>query len=232
MSTFGELLRYMPAVAAEEDAIPIDVGKCAKAAETPTVSIRDEQIHTLVQQLFFRHEAGAVRNVGFAPVEASLSTASLCLDVVKALAEECSYNVGLIDASIDGSSVQDELGIQSPKYEQVAWPIGPHLWLVPRRSWWPEAERRQPVTDQNLDRLRELMTEFDFSVACCSPVCWITERIGLNCDGLVLVLTANKTRRLVAAQIKERMGKIRVALLGTILAERVFPVPQGLYRSL
>jgi len=50
--------------------------------------------------------------------------------------------------------------------------------------------------------------------------------------GLVLVLTANKTRRLVAAQIKDQMSQARVPLLGTVLAERRFPVPQGLYRGL
>ena len=49
---------------------------------------------------------------------------------------------------------------------------------------------------------------------------------------LVLVLTANKTRRLVAAQIKDQLSKAQVPLLGTVLAERRFPVPKGLYRSL
>jgi Mrp family chromosome partitioning ATPase len=49
---------------------------------------------------------------------------------------------------------------------------------------------------------------------------------------MVLVLTANKTRRLVAAQIKEQLNKSQIALLGTVLVERRFPVPQGLYRSL
>jgi Mrp family chromosome partitioning ATPase len=48
----------------------------------------------------------------------------------------------------------------------------------------------------------------------------------------VLVLTANKTRRLVAAQIKDQLSKAQVPLLGTVLTERRFPVPQGLYRSL
>ena len=56
--------------------------------------------------------------------------------------------------------------------------------------------------------------------------------IGQTCDGLVLVLSANKTRRLVAAQIKDQLSKAQVPLLGTVLAERRFPVPRGLYRSL
>jgi Mrp family chromosome partitioning ATPase len=103
--------------------------------------------------------------------------------------------------------------------------------MVPRQSWLAESDG-QRVTDHNLSRLRDLTAEFDFSVLWCAPVSWLTTSIGQACDGLVLVLTANKTRRLVAAQIKDQLSKAEVPLLGTVLAERRFPVPQGLYRSL
>jgi Mrp family chromosome partitioning ATPase len=103
--------------------------------------------------------------------------------------------------------------------------------MVPRQSWLPDAGGRR-LTDHNLSRLRELTTEFDFSILWCAPVSWLTASIGQTCDGLVLVLTANKTRRLVAAQVKDQLNKAQVPLLGTVLAERRFPVPQGLYRSL
>jgi Mrp family chromosome partitioning ATPase len=103
--------------------------------------------------------------------------------------------------------------------------------MVPRQSWLPDAGGRR-LTDRNLSRLRELTTEFDFSILCCAPVSWLTASIVQTCDGLVLVLTANKTRRLVAAQIKDHLSKAQVPLLGTVLAERRFPVPQGLYRNL
>jgi Mrp family chromosome partitioning ATPase len=49
---------------------------------------------------------------------------------------------------------------------------------------------------------------------------------------MALVLTADKTRRLVAAQVKEQFTKAQIPLLGSILAERSFPVPQALYRNL
>jgi hypothetical protein len=230
MSTFGELLRELP-VHFEEAAIPIRAEVCAEAESSPATSIRDEQIHSLVQQLFFQPESGQVRNVGFTPVEASPQTAALCLDVARALAGEGKFDVGLIDASSGTALLHQQLQIPAPALTEVVWPISSRLWLVPLESWWPEADR-QPITDQNLERLRELMTEFDFCIVHCAPVSWLTARIGRNCDGLVVVLTANKTRRLVAAQIKDHLHKTKVPLLGTILEERRFPVPEGLYRSL
>jgi Mrp family chromosome partitioning ATPase len=109
--------------------------------------------------------------------------------------------------------------------------MAPRLWLVPRQSWLP-ASPGQRIPEQSFSRLRELMTEFDFAVLRCPGVSWLTTRIGHACDGLVLVLTANKTRRLVAAQMKNQLKKAHVPLLGTVLQERRLPVPEGLYRRL
>jgi hypothetical protein len=194
-------------------------------------SVHDDQIHALVQQLFFRHESKPVRHVGFATVEASTETATLCLEVAAALAEESKYDIGLIDAYPDSVPLETKLQIPSPNPAEATWPIAPRLWMVPRQSWLPE-DCGQRITDQNLSRLRELTTEFDFSILWCAPVSWRMASIGQTCDGLVLVLAANKTRRLVAAQIKDQLSKAQVPLLGTVLAERRFPVPRGLYRSL
>jgi len=196
-------------------------------------SVHDDQVHALVQQLFFRRESKPVRHVGFATVEASTETAMLCLEVAGALAEESRYDVGLIDAYPDSVPLETKLKLKIPPPDpaEATWPIAPRLWMVPRQSWLHE-DRGQRLTDQNLSRLRELTTEFDFSILWCAPVSWRMASIGQTCDGLVLVLAANKTRRLVAAQIKDQLSKAQVPLLGTVLAERRFPVPRGLYRSL
>jgi Mrp family chromosome partitioning ATPase len=202
-----------------------------RKALSPTASVRDDQIHALMRQLFFQHESRPVRHVGFATVDGSTATATLCFEVATALAEEGRYDVGLIDAHPDAVPLQTELRIASHSRAEATWPIAPHLWMVPRQSWLPDA-REERITDQNLSRLRELTTEFDFFILWCASVSWLTASIGRACDGLVLVLTANKTRRLVAAQIKDQLSRAQVPLLGTVLAERRFPVPQGLYRSL
>ncbi len=180
-----------------------------------------------MQQLFFGHESKAARHVAFAAIEASAATATLCLDVAQALAEEDGHNVGLIDATVDSIPLPTQLQTPSPMRGKALWPIAPQLWMVPRETWLPGAGGQQ-ITGRNLSRLHELTTWFDFSILCCASVSWATSSIGRICDGLVLVVTANKTRRLVAAQIKDQLNKVQVPVLGTVLAERRFPVPQGL----
>jgi len=230
VNTPGELLTKRSAAAEQPRVTPTGEQAQSKGVSL-TASVHDDQIHALVQQLFFRHESKPVRHVGFATVEASTETAMLCLEVAGALAEESKYDVGLIDAYPDSSPLETKLQIPYPNPAEATWPIAPRLWMVPRQSWLPE-DCGQRITDQNLSRLRELTTEFDFSILWCAPVSWRMASIGQTCDGLVLVLAANKTRRLVAAQIKDQLSKAQVPLLGTVLAERRFPVPRGLYRSL
>jgi len=230
VNTPGELLTKRSAAADQPGDAPTRE-QAQRQGVSLIASVHDDQIHALVQQLFFRHESKPVRHVGFATVEASTETAMLCLEVAAALAEESKYDVGLIDAYPDSVPLETKLEIPSPNPAEATWLIAPRLWMVPRQSWLPE-DSGQRITDQNLSRLRELTTEFDFSILWCAPVSWRMASIGQTCDGLVLVLAANKTRRLVAAQIKDQLSKAQVPLLGTVLAERRFPVPRGLYRSL
>jgi hypothetical protein len=230
VNTLREFLADTPSATEQPRVTPIRE-QVQRTAVSATASVHDDQIHALVEQLFFRHESKPVRHVGFATVEASTATATLCLEVAQVLTEEDRYDVGLIDAHSDSVPLQTQLEIPSPIRAEATWPIAPHLWMVPRQSWLQDA-CGQRITDQDLSRLRELTTEFDFSILWCAPVSWLTASIGRACDGLVLVLTANKTRRLVASQVKDQLSKAQVPLLGTVLAERRFPVPQGLYRSL
>lgn len=232
MSTFPDLLAETQ-TPAEQPRLNAIHELIQRPAVSASASVRADQIHALVQQLFFRqhHRSQPVRHVGFAAIESFTETATLCLDVARSLAEEDTCDVGLIDAHTDSIPLQSQLQLQPSSRSEAVWPIAPHLWMVPRESWLPNA-RGQRISDQNLSSLRELTAEFDFSILWCAPASWITASIAQACDGLVLVLTANKTRRLVAAQIKQQLIQAQVPLLGTVLAERRFPVPQGLYKSL
>ena len=200
MTLLGELLREPSTVEAEKGNVPARIER-VDPTQSRAISVREEQIHSLVQQLFFPRESAPVRRVGFTPVEASPPTASLCLDVAKALVDESNHEVVLIDACVGEVPLSSRLQIPAPTGVQVPWTITPRLWLAPWESWCPE---HKPATDQNIERLREIAAEFDFSIVHCPPVCWLTARVGHVCDGLVLVLTANRTRRLAAAQVKQQ----------------------------
>lgn len=230
MSALAELLAGRPSAAEQPRVTTIREGAGSEAVSRVS-SVRHEQIQALVQQLFFRGDSPPVRRVGFAGAEAQTGTAELCFRTARVLADAGGYDIGLIDASVSSAPLHSQLEIPPSGRSEAAWQIATRLWLVPRQSWLDD-DGSQRVSDHNLSRLRDLMAEFDFSVLCCAPVSWSTARIGRACDGLVLVLAANRTRRVVAAQMEDQLQRAQVPLLGTVLTERRFPVPQGLYRSL
>jgi Mrp family chromosome partitioning ATPase len=51
-------------------------------------------------------------------------------------------------------------------------------------------------------------------------------------DGLVLVIEANITRRETAQKIKQDLELVGVCLVGAVLNNRTFPIPDSLYRHL
>lgn len=202
----------------------------ASPAVSRVDSVYDEQIQALVQQLFFRRVPAPVRHVGFAAIDAQTEMAQLCLEVSLVLAESGTHDVGLIDAGLQSAPLHTQLQFPAGNRADTSWQIAPRLWLAPRRSWLEESPQR--VWEPSLARLRAVTMEFDFSILCFDPLSWLTARISQTCNGLVMVLAANKTRRLVAVQMQEQLRSARVPLLGTVLAERRFPVPPGLYRNL
>ena len=56
--------------------------------------------------------------------------------------------------------------------------------------------------------------------------------MGGLCDGIVLVVEANSTRRVAAQKVKERLHAANARLLGAVLSDRTFPIPEAIYRKL
>jgi len=83
-------------------------------------------------------------------------------------------------------------------------------------------------------RLGQLRREFDYAVIHAPSVC-NSESLSLLAhvaDGLVLSIEAHRTRRLNAMRIRDRLLAANVRLLGVVLQERTFPIPERLYRKL
>lgn len=191
-------------------------------------SLHDQQLQALVQQVYLEREP-RVRHVGFAALETGASVGPLCMQVASSLSQWGLKKVGLIDAQLRSGSLSSQLHLPVEN-ETEPCSLRPNLWCVSPGNWL--ASSCLQVWDSSLTRLRTTAMEFDCSVVCLDPISWLTARISQICDGLVLVITASRTRRLVAAQVRDQLKKARVTLLGTVLAERQLPVPEGLYRNL
>jgi Mrp family chromosome partitioning ATPase len=56
--------------------------------------------------------------------------------------------------------------------------------------------------------------------------------LGQVVDAAILVIEANRTRRLTVRRAKDTLDAAGVLVLGTVLHNRTFPIPEGIYKRL
>jgi hypothetical protein len=83
-------------------------------------------------------------------------------------------------------------------------------------------------------RLGQLRREFDYAVIHAEPVGESDSAALLAhlTDGVVLAVEAHRTRRMTAIRIREHLVAANARLLGVVLQDRTFPIPQKIYRRL
>ena len=107
-----------------------------------------------------------------------------------------------------------------------------NLWLASGDSFCSPGV--SPTLDDVQAWISRLPAEFAHVVISASPVGLYTDAVllGQMADGVVLVLEANSTRRAAARRAKQLLEESNVRVLGTVLNNRTYPIPEKLYRRL
>jgi hypothetical protein len=194
-----------------------------------------EQIRGLVRRVFFANGVQPVKQVVFSAAERNTEVANICDRVGRALALETRADIAIVG--------------RAPQVGQMAWSrshygksgaiksrstqVAVNLWRVPEfgvREYGEEAG----TGPYWLSCLAELRNEFEYAVIH-GPVAGTSseaEVLGQLADGIILVLEAHSTRRATACKIKETLEGAKARILGTVLSERRFPIPDRIYRLL
>jgi Mrp family chromosome partitioning ATPase len=83
-------------------------------------------------------------------------------------------------------------------------------------------------------RITELRAAFRYVIIYAGPLRLETSAMLISrwTDGVVLVVEANSTRRETAKRVKESLQAANVSLLGVVLNNRTFPIPEAIYSRL
>jgi Mrp family chromosome partitioning ATPase len=130
---------------------------------------------------------------------------------------------GLVDATVEAGLIQNFIQ-QLPE---------PDLWLMP--SGKAAAKLSFPTIADGLRvRIGELRDTFRYVVIHSGPLRQETSAMLLSrwTDGVVLLVEANSTRRESAKRVKENLAAANVSVLGVVLNNRLFPIPDAIYRRL
>lgn len=218
---------------AEPDcARPLKVTPKPSGGWNPQVFAR-EQIRGLVRQVFLSNVA---RQVVFCAIEHETDVLNLCWRVGEALAQETKQSIGVVgdypQALNDAAPFATEKGragtddARLPNMTRVA----SNLWLVPPVG----NEEKQSSTTSLHSFLGAIRTRFEFSIVAgpCAAESTTATAMAQLADGIVLVLSAQRTRRITAQKLKEKLEVAQARLLGIVLSDRVFPIPERIYRRL
>lgn len=201
-----------------------------------------EQIHNLVRRVFLPEWPKPARQVVFSAVDRRTDIVGICLQAAECLATQVTGTVCVVEANLHAPELEDGHGRTAGELVAVEPRSGPlrkssrqissRVWVVPQRTFL-NAESGLSAAWLHA-RLEQLRQEFDYTVVQGPPAGWYGETalLGQLCDGVILVLEANSTRRAAARKAKETLQGANVRLLGTVLSERTFPVPESIYRML
>ena len=205
-------------------------------------SFAEEQIRGLVRQVFLPGWPRPCRQVVFSSVDDGTDIAPICMQVGETLADEGSGVACVVEArSLDREgdvTLKDRLAAVGGEkrfgtLRDLSQQLSASLFFMPR-SVFLVGNENGFSTAWLRSRLAELRLEFDYTVLQGPAAGAGSEAalLGATCDGLVLVLQANTTRRATAQRVKETLYSANARLLGTVLSERTFPIPRAIYRRL
>jgi len=240
MSTFVDLLPQTLGDVCEPGTIEIEREEShplGPAAWDPD-AFAEEQIRGLVRQVFLPGWPKPARQVIFSPVDPETDISAIWMQVGLALTAQVSGTTCLVEANLNSPGLEpaleknglDLFSNQESARRDSSRRLSNELWLVPRKVFLGENE--DGLSGPWLrDRLKELRQTFDYTVLYGPPAGAGSEAalLGSLCDGMVLVLEANSTRRVAAQKVKERLHAANARLLGAVLSERTFPIPEAIY---
>ena len=209
----------------------------------PGTPIQREVIQ-FVQLVFMVPNSHAPRAVVFANAQGNGSS-EICSQAGQVLAAQGSGSVCLVDANLRAPFLHQLFGVgmfpglvdatvkPGPIKDFAKRIAGGNLWLVPPGSR-ADGAHSLFASDRLRWRMQELRKVFDYVLIDAPPITSSAEAVllGQMADGVILVVEANSTRRETARTAKETFEDANVKLLGAILNNRTFPIPEALYRKL
>jgi hypothetical protein len=172
----------------------------------------------------------------FAAADAGTKVVAVCEQVGRAVAEMSGAAVAIVEASpLSGAAFNfnvSDLKKRADGVTESEWwrgcssQIAENLWRVPAIVM---RDQSYPV---GLDGWTAGDLPFDYVLFAGVVSDSETPAFCSLCDGVVLVLSANQTRRESALRAREYLLQCNAELLGAVLDDRTFPVPEAIYRRL
>ena len=202
------------------------------------------EIARLVHRLFILPSAEAPRRVAFVGPESGVGNSWLCAHAGAVLASQVGGSVCLVDCNFRSPALYKLVGVENNvgladsltrngSIRRYTQQLGRNLWMV-SSGVMDENGEQLLTSDRMRQRLSELSAEFDYVLMDVASLDSCNHGIifGGTCDGVVLVFKANSSRRATARQALQQFQAVNIRVLGAVLNQRTFPIPDRIYKLL
>ena len=203
------------------------------------------ELTKLVQRVFLLPGGEYNHTVVFTSSDAGNGCSWICARVGELLASQVTGSVCLVDANLRSPTLHEQFGVAnhhglSDALRQSGSMRG-YVSQLSRRnlalvSCGSDSKDAQSMvtSDRMRARLSELRSEFDYVLVDCPSMGVSNEAVSLGsvADGVVLVLKANATRKDRARSAVRDLQAAKVKVLGAVLNQRTFPIPDKIYNKL
>jgi Mrp family chromosome partitioning ATPase len=203
------------------------------------------ELAKLVQRVFLLPGSEYNHTVVFTSSDAGNGCSWICARVGELLASQVTGTVCLVDANLESPTLHEQFGVPnhhglSDALRQTGTIRG-YVSQLSRRnlalvSCGSESKDAQSLvtSDRMRMRLNELRAEFDYVLIDCPSISASNEALSLGsaADGVILVLKANATRKDRARSAVRDLQAAKVKVLGAVLNQRTFPIPDSIYNKL
>jgi len=214
-----------------------------RASLSDLATFTREEVLKLVQRLFLGADIPGKgrRKVVVCGVDHIDGSTLLCARMGRVLAEQVPSQVCVVDANVRVPSsipLFDLLPFDNTPEPEGLSTGGPsrrvteNLWLASGDA--ARTNGASPTLDDVQNWISALPAEFAHVVISAPPAGLHPDAalLGQAADGVVLVLEANTTRWRTARKAKEGLEDAGVKVLGTVLNNRTYPIPEKIYRLL
>jgi len=208
-------------------------------------AIAREEEFKLVQRVFPGTSQGLPRVALFASLEGESGCGSICARAAKILASRAEGPVCVVDANFQMPSLHEYFGMENvtglAEATVESGPIQNFAQQIPEYDLWLMSSGKSvtqsqfpPMAEGLRTRIKELRDTFRYVVIHSGPLRLQTSAMLLSrwTDGVVLVVEANSTRKEAARRVKDNLAAANVNVLGVVLNNRAFPIPDAIYRRL
>lgn len=201
-----------------------------------------EELVKLVQMVFLLPQEDSPKVVVFTAAASGNGCSSICAGVAEALAAQAEQPVCVVDSNLRYPSLHlcfdaenrrglcEALSHGGSIREYVQKLAAPNLWFL------PSGLRSSPVSgtlsyNRLAARMVELRQEFSYVLMDSPAINTFSDAItlGQSADGVILIVSANSTRKKAARNAKECLQAAGARLLGVVLNNRTYPIPQAMY---